>query len=171
MKEDPYMRMFLRDFCLRESCYQCTIKENGSVSDITIGDFWGVKKVIKDIDDSMGVSLVLIHSEKGKQIFEASKADMRTFPVDYDKATEGNAASLYRSVKKPQERNSFFSDMHKMSWSKLSRKDAGDKFSTVVKRKLLASKAGQIYKSRKYPNGEKQKSFEYGLLVEFEKGK
>lgn len=38
--KDPYMQMFLSDFCLRPSCYECKAKTL-RLSDLTIGDFWG----------------------------------------------------------------------------------------------------------------------------------
>lgn len=67
---DPYMLMFLRDYCLRPSCYECIAKKVKK-SDITIADFWGIHRVATEMNDGKGTSLVLIRSEHGKQVFNS----------------------------------------------------------------------------------------------------
>ena len=51
--KDPYMQMFLRDYCLRPSCYECVAKKE-KMSDITIGDFWGIELVDEEMADVSG---------------------------------------------------------------------------------------------------------------------
>ena len=41
--------------------------------DITIGDFWNIKNANETFEDKLGVSSVIINSEKGKKIFETVK--------------------------------------------------------------------------------------------------
>ena len=62
--ENPYMKLFLNNLTLRPSCYKCPAKGGKSQSDITIADFWGVKKSHPELHDSRGVGLLLINSEK-----------------------------------------------------------------------------------------------------------
>ena len=50
-----YMQMFLRDYCLRPSCYECAAKKV-KMSDLTIADFWGINDVAPDMND--GISLM-----------------------------------------------------------------------------------------------------------------
>lgn len=38
--------------------------------DLTIGDFWGIDHFDKSIDDRKGTSVVLVNSEKGRNILE-----------------------------------------------------------------------------------------------------
>lgn len=73
LEGDEFYRLFLKDYILRESCYECKYTSYNRISDITIGDFWGIEKSIKDFDDKKGVSLVLVNTEKGKDIFEVLK--------------------------------------------------------------------------------------------------
>lgn len=47
--EDPFLKIFMKNYCLRESCYDCRVKETGSAADITIGDFWGVEHVARNL--------------------------------------------------------------------------------------------------------------------------
>ncbi len=67
---NPYMRGFLNDLYLRESCYHCPARCFSSQSDITIGDFWGVHKLnMDDMNDQKGLSVITLNSEKGKGVF------------------------------------------------------------------------------------------------------
>ena len=64
--KDIYMRAFLQNISLRESCYNCQFKKYNRNSDITLADFWGISKVKPEINDHKGTSLVIINSNKGK---------------------------------------------------------------------------------------------------------
>ena len=44
-REDPYFVGFNDSLYLRESCYDCRFKKDNHYSDITLGDFWEVKKI------------------------------------------------------------------------------------------------------------------------------
>jgi coenzyme F420-reducing hydrogenase beta subunit len=70
--DDPFMYGYIKhnlNLYLRESCYNCEFKGINRVSDITLGDFWGVR----NIDDKNGVSAVKINSKKGEKLFEQIK--------------------------------------------------------------------------------------------------
>ena len=45
-------------------------------SDITIADFWGIEKSLPEFDDNKGVSLVLVNSDKGREMFGNIKKDI-----------------------------------------------------------------------------------------------
>lgn len=72
-KKDIFYKAFLNDYILRESCFECKYCNFNRIADITIGDFWGIEKTIKEFDDKKGVSLVLINTSKGNKIFEEIK--------------------------------------------------------------------------------------------------
>lgn len=42
--DNPYMNLFLSNYTLRPSCYDCNFKTVSRMSDVTIADFWGIKK-------------------------------------------------------------------------------------------------------------------------------
>ena len=67
---DYLYNLFLKDYILRDSCYRCKYANMDRISDITIGDFWGIDKVDSNFDDKKGVSLVIINSLKGEYIFK-----------------------------------------------------------------------------------------------------
>ena len=122
--DDPYMRMFLRNYCLRPSCYACTAKNNKQ-SDITVGDFWGIEKVAPEMNDGKGVSLVVTRTEKGQDAFENIKKAISWKEVSYEDGVKMNSPE-YASVNKPKEREQFFQDLDTLSFSELQTKYAGD---------------------------------------------
>ncbi len=117
---DPYFRMFVKNICLRPSCFSCTAKFL-KLSDITVADFWGIDKVAPEMNDNLGVSLVLIRTDKGQQIFDAIQNEIEKKEVSYKDGVSNNK-SEFQAYPKPKERDSFFKDMNKMSFEQLSRK-------------------------------------------------
>lgn len=70
-----FREIFHTDLCIRPSCYNCKYASVARPADITIGDAWGIKKVLSEFNDNRGVSLFLVRGEKGallKQAIEAS---------------------------------------------------------------------------------------------------
>ena len=76
-----YYKLFLQSVTYRESCYRCNYAQGNRVSDITLGDYWGIEKnkslykalLDKGIDVSKGVSCALACTEKGiKYLKEAN---------------------------------------------------------------------------------------------------
>lgn len=135
--KDAYMQMFLRDYCLRPSCYECTAKKV-KMSDLTIADFWGINDVAPDMNDGVGTSLVLIRTEKGKDVFEKIGRSMKLKEVSYEDGVKGNPAE-YKSCRKPPQRNTFFEDMKEMEFEELEKKYASPikaTFKSKVKRKI-----------------------------------
>lgn len=118
--DDPFMQMFLKNLCLRPSCYQCPARQNKK-SDLTIGDFWGIEKVAPEINDNKGISLVIVRSEKGKRLFEAIKNGIICKSVSYEDGIKENPCD-YESVKRPIQRDRFFTDMNFMDFTELKKK-------------------------------------------------
>ena len=109
--KDIYMKGFLNDIYLRPSCYNCNFKGIERISDITVADFWGIEKILPELDDDKGTSLVVIHSEKGKQLFDKLSEKMIFNEVDLNEAIKYNS-SMIKSVKYNEKRNSFFAELN-----------------------------------------------------------
>jgi len=110
-KRDTYMKAFIENLILRPSCYKCLFKNGKSFSDISLGDFWGVKKYHKEIDDDKGLSLVIINSEKGKQLFEKLNIENVT-RVLYQEALIHNSG--FSGIIRPhRNRSKFFKELQK----------------------------------------------------------
>lgn len=132
LRNDPYLLMFLRDYCLRPSCYNCHAKNFKSKADFTIADFGGIQNIIPEFFDDKGVSLVLIHNRKAQEVFESIKENIEFQKTDCMTAKKYNP-SMIMSVKRPLERDSFYLDMNNMDFESLSRKYA----SVTLKQRIL----------------------------------
>lgn len=98
--KDMYYRAFLKGISYRESCYHCPFARKERVSDVTIGDFWGLQDSSSlPLDISEGISVLLPTSEKGKSLIAAAEHDMQIYERSVEEAVEGNT-QLYRPVHK-----------------------------------------------------------------------
>lgn len=103
--KDPYMQMFLRDYCLRPSCYDCTAKKV-KMADLTIADFWGINDVAPEMNDENGTSLILIRTDKGMKAFETISSKLKLKEVAYEDGVRSNPAE-YKSCRRPSQRDTF----------------------------------------------------------------
>lgn len=78
--EDPYMQLYLQNFTIRPGCGTCPFKRDYA-SDITLGDFWGIKYFAPDFVHENGTSMVILRTEKGRAAFDAVSDKMRTRQV------------------------------------------------------------------------------------------
>lgn len=71
-----YNTLFLDGDIYRENCYVCPYARKERVSDMTIGDFWGIERehpeLLKqgDFDEKKGISCVLANTKKGMVLCE-----------------------------------------------------------------------------------------------------
>lgn len=73
VKLNPYVVVFYSRCALRPSCHECLYATMERESDITIGDFWNIENTIPDFYDPAGNSLILVHTNRGKEVFEKLK--------------------------------------------------------------------------------------------------
>ncbi len=105
--KDVFMRLFLSNICLRPSCHDCKFKSADRMSDITVGDAWGIGKCMPDMDDDMGTSVVIVHSGKGKQLAESITDRVTVKSCDTDIVLPPDADSR-KSVMPHRNRQVFF---------------------------------------------------------------
>lgn len=104
----PYFYGFWHNLTLRESCYQCKYASIHRVGDITLGDFWLVKKVFPDVKTARGTSLILVNTENGQQLFNAIKRDICCRETSLESGVMGQG-QLQGPVKRPVMRDSYTS--------------------------------------------------------------
>ncbi len=71
-----YVRVFNSGCALMPCCYRCPYTTVYRKTDITIGDYWGIEKAIPDFYDDNGVSLVLLHTEFGENVFKEIETEI-----------------------------------------------------------------------------------------------
>ena len=78
-----FYSFFSKNLSLRPACYRCPYRSMHRPSDITIADFWGIER-LTGCKNRDGVSLVLIHSEKGQSMIESINASCKVieYPLE-----------------------------------------------------------------------------------------
>lgn len=117
--KNSYMQGFIHDLYLRPSCYACPSKSLKSGSDLSIADFWGVGYYCTKMDDDLGVSAVLINTQKGLDFWTTLKVDSQE--TTYTSVLRGNTA-ICNSCKCPPLRASFFEQIESTPFDEVVRK-------------------------------------------------
>ncbi len=105
LDKNPFLKGFLQNLFLRPICHDCPFRDLKSGSDITLGDFWGVRKVLSRMDDDRGTSAVLLNTEKGRRVFET--IDLFKKQTSYDIIRKYNAA-IWKNPSMPSKRHLMF---------------------------------------------------------------
>lgn len=133
--EDPFLRGFLSNLSLRPSCYQCQYKTVSRSSDITLADYWGAESVHPKLDKQEGVSLVLVHTAKGREAFSGIQDSVVYGETDLDQAISLNSAAC-KSVEMPPNRPQFFRLCQRGSFKSAVSQCLKVSKSRIVRRKL-----------------------------------
>lgn len=102
-----YKKYLYGPMTLRPSCYKCPFATVNRVTDITIGDFWGIKENYPEMHNPKGVSVVLVHTELGMALFEKSMHSLNWKETDIDKSLQPN---LVHPTSKSSLRDLFMKD-------------------------------------------------------------
>ena len=100
-----YKNIFYSDNALRPSCYDCKFCSLNRTGDITIGDFWGIEKTEFKHQNEKGVSITLINTNKGKQLWKniEQKTISEEFPIE-----KGMQRNLKFPTSQPKESDDFW---------------------------------------------------------------
>ena len=128
-----FMRVYFDNLIIRPSCYCCPYATVSRNSDITVGDFWHIEKVMPDFVDPRGNSLVLIQTEKGHAYFNEISDQIDFCPCDITQCLQIN---LQHPTEKPAQREAFWRDYTRRGIGYVIEKYGHITFFKRVKRKL-----------------------------------
>ncbi len=77
-----FMSLYYSNLLTDEACFDCKFTTKERVSDITVSDFWGIEDTAAQFEDSLGVSMVLINTQKGRELFESAKGKKVSVNLD-----------------------------------------------------------------------------------------
>ena len=80
----PFMQDFLADRNLCNSCYSCRSKNGRSGADISLGDFWGVDRLLPQAYNFQGVSIVGVFTEQGAVALDGTSTALNLTEVPTD---------------------------------------------------------------------------------------
>ena len=97
---DNYYLGFLKGISYRQSCYSCRYATGSRCGDITLGDFWGYRGTYHTFPSNgkYGLSLVMLNSKKGKELFTDCQKDMACEQRTLEEAVQGNKQLWHPSV-------------------------------------------------------------------------
>lgn len=133
--KDIFIKSYLSNLNLRSSCSFCSFKQTHRCSDMTLGDFWGIENVCPEMNDKKGVSLVLLHSAKGKELFASIKPQTESQEVDFMQSISGNKAYSYSSPSNAFS-DKFLSKVTNKNFDKKVKKYIGNHFFAKLRRAL-----------------------------------
>lgn len=133
VESDPWLRAFFSNICDRPSCYLCHFRKKYRVSDFTIWDCFNVARFSKELDNDKGATRVLVHTDKGRKIFNTIKDDFSYVQVAPEVVVSG-VKEMKESVAPNEKRESFFEDANRMSGEELFHKYFPDNFKVKAER-------------------------------------
>lgn len=97
-KNDFFQNIFLGNFSLNQTCYQCVYKGERSAADIRIGDLWGGKYAHTE----EGITGVLAFTDKGEEVISQLTTLCNVVSENTDVVMAGQ---LHHNLKVPSSRN------------------------------------------------------------------
>lgn len=94
-----FMNVYYSGRITRESCYECKYTSIERVSDITVSDFWGLENALPEFEDSLGVSMVMVNTDKGQRLFGKTEGQKEKADV-----LSAKQPQLYKPCDKPADR-------------------------------------------------------------------
>lgn len=123
--EDRYHDLFIRGYIeqnlyMRECCHDCEFRDLSQTADITLADFWGVRLEDAAKNTDLGTSLVIVNTERGRELFEAVKPRLFWERKAMEDAFPGNAC-ISSSPEPNPKRGYFLSHLDKAPFDELCR--------------------------------------------------
>ena len=96
-----FMTLYYSNLLTDEACFNCKFTTKERVSDITVSDFWGIEDTAVEFEDALGVSMVLINTANGRELFDAVGGKKKSVTLDNAKQPQ---------LKKPTEKPSGYAE-------------------------------------------------------------
>lgn len=160
--QDTYEKIFLRNLTLRLSCHTCKFRFPNGMSDLTIGDAWGIQTFAPDMFDNRGTSVVFVHTAKGKEFFE--RANMLTRPVKFFDAATHNPNFIMPSIADPRREN-FFENIKKFPDKFAVMQYYAQQDDSQIRKHVAEQRYNALIKIQREIAAQVRKNFERNVLV------
>ena len=112
---------YFRHLYTRPACSKCVYKLGNRYSDITISDCWGYNKIAPEMDDNKGMSSVVCHTNRGMDLFNSIKPNIKWKEADMKDVLLYNSG-YRKSVSMAYNRDEFWKDYNNIPKKKLFKK-------------------------------------------------
>lgn len=135
----PYLLSFKKSMVNRQSCYACQFARPDRTGDITLADFWGIKRFFPNIDPRKGASLLITNSNRGDEVFKAIKDNLISLKSNFEDASSENH-NLRHPTPKPFIRDSIYQQIEELGYENVSKKYFTPKKPLVIKSRYIVIK-------------------------------
>jgi len=139
--KNVFSRSFLKQYFLRDSCYNCPFKgsKNACHADIMLSDAWSLwtKVSWREVDFSKGISSVATYTDKGRQVLNQCVDTLAIMERPY---SEFASNSGLKNARKPKNNDAAYEYLKTHSWRETQSKffplRAADYFSDYARKWL-----------------------------------
>lgn len=154
-----YSKLQMIGLTTNKGCFSCPYSNMNRVGDITIGDYWGIEKIMPTVESKNGVSLIIVNTEKGDSIVDKFDKDKyfseETNTDEYIKYQH----NLKEKTQKPKNYNEFWNDYQEFGFEFILEKylNYGKKYIIVhnIKKIIRKSPFINIYRNLKSKREER----------------
>ena len=130
---DVWNRFWGPALATRPSCYECQFTNLERPGDLTVGDCWGAQEKMPEFDDNCGISLLLVNTQIGRNLYEAVQTGFTVRPIDI---AEFMQPRLRVPTTRPAGREQFWRDHETMTTAAFIRRYAGLSLAQRIRRRL-----------------------------------
>ncbi len=129
-----WMLTFNKNIMMRKSCYECPAKGCNIVSDITIGDFWGIQNYMTEYDNK-GTSIIFVNTPKGAECLKGIEPKLTLTEINNYNALKYNT-QLLKSIPHQPNREKFIKLCKQTDFFTAYKKYVRDNFFRRVYKKM-----------------------------------
>ncbi len=115
-KQRFYIELYNKALIYEEFCYTCKYASSYRVSDITIGDLWESRDIVPEMYDDLGISLMIINSNKGMQYVDLISEKHWKKEIDLSRVHQTN---LEHATPRPKQKDKFDELYHHYGYKKV----------------------------------------------------
>lgn len=148
-----YSKLQMIGLSTNKGCFSCPYSNMNRVGDITIGDYWGIEKIMPNIKSKHGVSLLIVNTKKGNNIVDKFDEDKYFFKETNTDEYIKYQHNLKEKTEEPQNYNEFWKDYEEFGFEFILKKylDYGKKYIIIhnIKKVVRKSPIINIYRNLK----------------------
>ncbi|WP_251197528.1 Coenzyme F420 hydrogenase/dehydrogenase, beta subunit C-terminal domain [Anaerotardibacter muris] len=114
VESDPMLRAFFSNICDRPSCYECKFKKRYRPVDLTLWDCFDIYELDRSLDNNLGVTRVLVHTDKGADMMQSIRQYALVIEIDVEEAIR-NSREMTNSVSDNTMRQCFLEDLRELN--------------------------------------------------------
>lgn len=106
--QSRFLRAYYAYLFQRMSCHACPFTTSQRYGDITVADFWGVEKLLPEIRQDMGISLIQVNTAAGERVMGHMDREMDIWPVERERYLKRTSGAMVQPAPIHRRRKLFF---------------------------------------------------------------